>query len=190
MPQIRLQYTGKRSGREQFDSFFNRWPRLYKGVYRCNKLIEAIDQISFKSETTKKQVLGEAHFMRGMYYFDLTRMYGDVPLYPTSDVSNIPRTSAAEVFALIGSDMKKAIELLPATSLSYSHSDFLHTTFPEKNPAHRHQTSHQKRNLYTFTGYYGMEPEIGFGMNYWAKGIDVGMYPTPRTLLFGANIKF
>ena len=46
------------------------------------------------------------------------------------------------------------------------------------------------QNLYTFTGYYGMEPEIGFGMNYWAKGIDVGMYPTPRTLLFGANIKF
>ena len=97
------------------EMFSNRWPRLYKGVYRCNKLIEAIDQISFKSETTKKQVLGEAHFMRGMYYFDLTRMYGDVPLYPTSDVSNIPRTSAAEVFALIGSDMKKAIELLPAT---------------------------------------------------------------------------
>ena len=46
------------------------------------------------------------------------------------------------------------------------------------------------QNLYTFTGYYGMEPEIGFGMNYCAKGIDVGMYPTPRTLLFGANIKF
>lgn len=46
------------------------------------------------------------------------------------------------------------------------------------------------QNLYTFTGYYGMDPEIGYGMDNWARGIDVGIYPAPRTFLFGANIKF
>ncbi|MGL4851656.1 MAG: SusC/RagA family TonB-linked outer membrane protein [Phocaeicola sp.] len=52
------------------------------------------------------------------------------------------------------------------------------------------------QNLFTFTGYSGMDPEIGsdggtggdgFG---WASGIDNGFYPSPRTFLFGVNLKF
>lgn len=97
------------------EMFSNRWATLYKGVYRCNSLLEAIDGITFETETAKKKVLGETYFVRAMCYFDLTRMYGDVPLYQTSEVSNIPRNPATEVFALIASDMKKAIELLPST---------------------------------------------------------------------------
>jgi len=47
-------------------------------------------------------------------------------------------------------------------------------------------------NLYTFTKYDGMDPEIGYGSDTdaFASGIDVGYYPRPRTFLFGANIKF
>ena len=50
------------------------------------------------------------------------------------------------------------------------------------------------QNLFTFTGYKGMDPEIGTnegysGDNPWAKGIDLGAYPTPRTYLIGVNIK-
>lgn len=46
-------------------------------------------------------------------------------------------------------------------------------------------------NLYTFTKYDGMDPEIGYGSDTdtFASGIDVGYYPRPRTFLFGANIK-
>ena len=51
------------------------------------------------------------------------------------------------------------------------------------------------QNLFTFTGYSGMDPEIGYGgdssgQGRWAKGIDVGFYPAPRTYLFGVNLKF
>lgn len=46
------------------------------------------------------------------------------------------------------------------------------------------------QNLYTFTGYYGSDPEIGTAPESWAKGVDYGFYPTPRTVLVGANIKF
>ncbi|MDR3350955.1 MAG: TonB-dependent receptor [Prevotellaceae bacterium] len=47
------------------------------------------------------------------------------------------------------------------------------------------------QNLYTFTGYNGMDPEVGYspGMD-WVQGIDIGYYPNPRTWLIGVNIKF
>lgn len=49
------------------------------------------------------------------------------------------------------------------------------------------------QNLYTFTNYIGMDPENGNSLltdNTWATGIDLGNYPTPRTVLFGVNVKF
>ncbi|MDN5290327.1 MAG: TonB-dependent starch-binding outer membrane protein SusC [Anaerophaga sp.] len=47
------------------------------------------------------------------------------------------------------------------------------------------------QNLYTFTGYSGMDPEIGYGYdNNWVSGIDLGYYPSPRTLMVGVNLKF
>ena len=48
------------------------------------------------------------------------------------------------------------------------------------------------QNLFTITGYSGMDPEIGgnSGTDDWAKGIDIGFYPSPRTFLVGINLKF
>ncbi len=53
------------------------------------------------------------------------------------------------------------------------------------------------QNLYTFTKYPGMDPEVGFGGNNaygsgisWVSGIDIGSYPAPRTYLVGINVKF
>lgn len=58
-------------------------------------------------------------------------------------------------------------------------------------------------NVYTFTKYDGMDPEVGFGginstnsngesvvRDAYASGIDLGYYPRPRTFMFGANFKF
>lgn len=48
-------------------------------------------------------------------------------------------------------------------------------------------------NLYTFTKYNGMDPEIGFGSSNndqrFSSGVDVGYYPRPRTFMMGLNIK-
>jgi TonB-linked SusC/RagA family outer membrane protein len=53
------------------------------------------------------------------------------------------------------------------------------------------------QNLYTFTKYTGMDPEVGYaptGTAGWGdnieQGIDIGNYPTPRTVMVGASIKF
>ena len=50
----------------------------------------------------------------------------------------------------------------------------------------------QAQNLYTFTKYTGLDPEVGSsaGADSWASGIDLGLYPTPRTFYVGASIKF
>lgn len=47
------------------------------------------------------------------------------------------------------------------------------------------------QNLFTITNYSGMDPEIGTstGEN-WINGVDFGFYPTPRTIMVGASIKF
>ena len=45
-------------------------------------------------------------------------------------------------------------------------------------------------NLYTFTKYDGMDPEIGYGSEGFSSGVDVGYYPRPRTFMFGANFRF
>jgi TonB-linked SusC/RagA family outer membrane protein len=48
-------------------------------------------------------------------------------------------------------------------------------------------------NLYTFTGYKGFDPEVGSSAGTgsdWARGIDIGCYPQPRTVMFGVNLKF
>lgn len=46
------------------------------------------------------------------------------------------------------------------------------------------------QNAFTFTKYDGMDPEIGYGVENWVSGIDLGYYPRPRTVLFGVNLKF
>ncbi|SFC02572.1 TonB-linked outer membrane protein, SusC/RagA family [Parapedobacter composti] len=48
----------------------------------------------------------------------------------------------------------------------------------------------QAQNPFTFTKYDGMDPEIGYGTDGWAPGIDLGYYPRPRVLMIGTNIKF
>jgi TonB-dependent starch-binding outer membrane protein SusC len=45
-------------------------------------------------------------------------------------------------------------------------------------------------NLATITSYNGMDPEVGFANNSWASGLDIGFYPSPRTVMFGVTIKY
>ncbi len=48
----------------------------------------------------------------------------------------------------------------------------------------------QVQNLYTFTSYDGMDPEVGFGEMAWMSGVDTGSYPHARTFIVGVNLKF
>ena len=66
------------------------WNLLYGGVSRANNMIETIDNVSWTDDekTKRDQLLGEAFFMRGLYTFWLTQMYGDIPLITSTTITD------------------------------------------------------------------------------------------------------
>ena len=47
------------------------------------------------------------------------------------------------------------------------------------------------QNLITITNYSGFDPEVGYGDGEnWASGIDIGYYPSPKTIMAGINVVF
>ncbi len=95
------------------------WRQLYVGIDRANVAIEKIPAIAM-DEALKNRLINEAKFIRALYYFNLVRLYGGVPIIlqePTalsnSDIQ-VPRNTAEEVYQQIIKDLKDA-EALPAT---------------------------------------------------------------------------
>ena len=69
-------------------------------------------------EGSKNQIIGEALFLRSYYYFLLTQVFGDVPLYlkvTPPDQLKIKKSSKADIYKQILSDCDKAANLLPLT---------------------------------------------------------------------------
>ncbi|AOW10397.1 RagB/SusD family nutrient uptake outer membrane protein [Flavobacterium gilvum] len=89
----------------------NYWTDLYKGIERANDLIANIN-VATIDETKRQQILGEAKFLRGYYYFLLVTHFGDVPLRLTPTTSpvgiSMARTPKAQVYEQILNDMKEA----------------------------------------------------------------------------------
>lgn len=46
------------------------------------------------------------------------------------------------------------------------------------------------QNALVITKYRGMDPEVGYAPDSWSQGIDIGNYPSPRTFMIGASLKF
>lgn len=97
------------------------WNTLYKAVRRTNVVIEKVPTITMDA-TLRNRYVGEARFLRALYYFDLVRAWGGVPLLTTVDPQVLPRSSVAEVYQLIEDDLLFAIANLPRKS-QYSGTD-------------------------------------------------------------------
>lgn len=97
------------------------WKITYKGLARVNVIIESVQNNDFtasfnstaEAETFKKDVLGEAYFLRGFLMFRAARFFGGIPVI-TASVGPYtgPRNSFTETFAQIASDFKQAVELM------------------------------------------------------------------------------
>ncbi|RAJ83135.1 putative outer membrane starch-binding protein [Chitinophaga dinghuensis] len=91
----------------------NWWQNSYKLISRANDIIANVPKISM-DDTQKKNLLGNAYFLRGMAYFDLVRSFGDVPLLLTTVTGiNDPnirptRTAAATVYKQVIADLQYA----------------------------------------------------------------------------------
>jgi hypothetical protein len=89
------------------------WSAIYEGIKRANVVIEKVPDISM-DETLKNRYIAEAQFLRALYYFDLVRSWGGVPIVTTTSPElNLPRSSREEVYDLIKNDLLSAIDHLP-----------------------------------------------------------------------------
>ena len=89
----------------------------YAGILRANVAIEQVPGIDM-DEGLKQRIVGEAKFLRALYYFNLVNSFGGVPLItevlPLDDLIQ-PRATALEVWNQIVADLDSAQAVLPPT---------------------------------------------------------------------------
>lgn len=95
------------------------WAQIYKVVNTANHLIAKVPLIEDRNLTDveRKQILGEAYFIRALAYFDLGRAWGGVPLVlnPTqtkTDGAGIGRSTLQATYAQVLADLDQAEDLL------------------------------------------------------------------------------
>ena len=92
------------------------WRDLFIGVNRANQVISNVPGIMMDA-TLKGRYLGEAKFMRGMFYYQLVTLYGSVPLITDVAIAGDKPMSApaAQIWAQIEKDLTEAVAVLPTT---------------------------------------------------------------------------
>jgi hypothetical protein len=96
------------------DLYLAMYKRNYEGIYIINTLLEHFSQAKYASDEGRKNDLGEAHFLRGLLYFRLAQFFGEIPLDLNSLKENLPKASSDEIYGTIASDLKFAIDSMPA----------------------------------------------------------------------------
>src|SRR5215217_7627954 len=98
------------------------WAAFFKAINQANLVIEKVPGLTdvTLTDADRKQLLGEALFLRAFAYFNLVRVWGGVPLKlkPTTDLSEplgIQRSSLADSYAQIEADLTAAAGLVSTT---------------------------------------------------------------------------
>lgn len=99
----------------------NYWNNGFQFINTCNGVIEYGVEATELNETEKKQLLAEAHFLRGLYYYLITMSYGNAPLdlgsgrlkFNIKPSTTSVRDSRGDVFAAIIEDLTYAKDNLP-----------------------------------------------------------------------------
>lgn len=105
-------------------SFKDVWNGRYDGIYRANNALFYLEQLTIDA-SLKNRLIGEVKFLRALFYFDLVRCFGGVPIVTSridiNDTETInevvfTRRTKAETYAQIEADLLDAIEKLPLKS--------------------------------------------------------------------------
>ncbi|QNL50455.1 RagB/SusD family nutrient uptake outer membrane protein [Olivibacter sp. SDN3] len=101
------------------------WGQLYEGIRKCNVFIESIKTATvYASEEEKASWVAQAHTLRALYYLQLIKRYGGVPIFDMPlavdhDFSQDKRASFSEVVSFILADCDRALEV-PANRTGFS----------------------------------------------------------------------
>ena len=99
------------------NQFAEPYKLLYGGIARATSAIETIDNVPWRDDqkSLRNQLLGEAYFMRGLYYLWLTQLFGDVPLITSTVVTpEMEEEASAEtaIYPQILSDFESGKNLM------------------------------------------------------------------------------
>lgn len=86
------------------------WKKYYTTINRCNSLIASENTVSWTNETGQKNIIGQARALRALCYFDLSRLYGRVPLLTAPSVEKVKEAEIDDIYEVILSDLKYAAD--------------------------------------------------------------------------------
>ncbi|MDP4183913.1 MAG: RagB/SusD family nutrient uptake outer membrane protein [Bacteroidota bacterium] len=104
------------------------YSNAYVSILRANLVIENVDKVSGLTDAQKKQMVGEAKFIRALCHYAVVRMFAQpygytannthlgIGLKTTSKPSIIPRSTVADVYKQILADLNDAEGVLPTTN--------------------------------------------------------------------------
>jgi len=104
---------------------YNQWYYPFFVIAQANSTIDGLTKSTTLTSSVKNQLLGESYFMRAFHFFYLSNFFGAVPLSldPVAlNNSTLARSSKADVYAQIISDLKTAEGLLPGTYTGTLHA--------------------------------------------------------------------
>lgn len=82
------------------------WGAYYKAIYRCNVLLQKMDQIDWEENTDlRNSIEAQARFLRAYAYFDMVRLWENVPLLTEPSSENLPQATPDETYQVIAEDL-------------------------------------------------------------------------------------
>ena len=98
---------------------FADWTNLYTTINNANLILKHAQNIHFKTEESKNEVLANAYFVRAFCYYWIGRIWGDAPLlldgFESDNQEGLfpTRNPADAIFKQVGEDTNKALTLIP-----------------------------------------------------------------------------
>lgn len=94
------------------------WSDHYQGVFRANVLLAKLPGVPM-DESLRTRFAAEAKALRALYYFNLVRLFKNVPLFTepltTSEIYNVTQATPDAVYAQIEKDLTEAMAILPVS---------------------------------------------------------------------------
>lgn len=132
------------------------WAAYYRSILRANTLLIKMDQINWDgNDQLRTTYEAETRFLRAFFYFDMVRLWGNIPLLTEPSRENMAQANPDDVYKLIAEDLKFAAENLPATSYAAQSAE-----------THGRVTKYAAEALLGrvflyYTGYYGKADLVG-----------------------------
>jgi hypothetical protein len=100
------------------DHLRGKWRALFEGIIRSNDVLQTLAKTEGFTGDRKKQIEGEARFLRGWYYFEAKKIWNKLPyiddkIYNSADPNSVKISNEADIWPKIEDDFKAAIENLP-----------------------------------------------------------------------------